>query len=418
MVAVYDLDLYEFQADAVELDGTVKAKQKNVLLSGTGAGKSFLGAFILTRWCAGGNPRDEYYAVGPTRTHLRQNLWKEFRFMLTRFGFREDRHYEYNRTDLTITMFHNGVVIYGKTADAPGTMQGTHVKGVVADEMGMYTAEAWHVIQQRCSFNKAVLWVCTTPYSWNFLKKDLYDPWLASGKDHPEINVFQVPSISNPFFPLDEYEKAKRNFPRWKFDMFYRGMFTRPAGLVYSDYTTTTIPLANPVRTFAGFDYGYNNPASIVWIIEDGRGNYQIQRVWKKSQADHDVLASAMKSTRCEYYGDPSAAGVINEMKKRGISIEPGKNDVMAGIGVVDSMFRTGRLTILEGETSDLIEELGLYSWQTDGSGEPVEKIEKSNDHTCDALRYAIFTGMGENRAHTAVHSGGVLQTIRETARF
>jgi len=284
--------------------------------------------------------------------------------------------------------------------------------------MGMYTAEAWHVIQQRCSFNKAVLWVCTTPYSWNFLKKDLYDPWLASGKDHPEINVFQVPSISNPFFPLDEYEKAKRNFPRWKFDMFYRGMFTRPAGLVYSDYTTTTIPLANPVRTFAGFDYGYNNPASIVWIIEDGRGNYQIQRVWKKSQADHDVLASAMKSTRCEYYGDPSAAGVINEMKKRGISIEPGKNDVMAGIGVVDSMFRTGRLTILEGETSDLIEELGLYSWQTDGSGEPVEKIEKSNDHTCDALRYAIFTGMGENRAHTAVHSGGVLQTIRETARF
>lgn len=416
MVAIVDIDLYAFQAGALGLTEVVIPKQKNVLLSGTGAGKSFLGSFILARWCSEGE--GEYYAVGPTRGHLKQNLWKEFRKMLSRFGFEEGEHYDYNRVDLQITMRHNAVVIYGKTADAPNTMQGTHVKGIVADEMGMYSAEAWHVIQQRCSLNKAELWVCTTPYSWNFLKKDLYDPWLESGKEHPEINVFQVPSIANPFFPLDEYEKAKKNLPLWKFNMFYRGMFTRPSGLVYSEYQITDVPLSPVVRVFAGMDYGNTNPSAIVWIAEDGRGRYQVIKTWKKTHAGISGLDEQMKQQRCRYYMDPSAGGIIDELKKLGNTVGPAKNDVFAGITSVEGLFLSGRLTILECACADLIEELGLYSYQTDGNGEPVEKIDKNNDHVCDALRYAIFSGRSDGARPRVSHDNYVLQSIRETARY
>jgi len=35
---------------------------------------------------------------------------------------------------------------------------------------------------------------------------------------------------------LAEYERAKRTLPAWKFEMFYNGNFSRPAGLIYEDY--------------------------------------------------------------------------------------------------------------------------------------------------------------------------------------
>jgi len=414
-VSSVHVELYPFQADLLR-----RTKPVVAAISGTGSGKSYTGSWRLLLWLLEGPRGARCAATGPTLGMLKANLWREFMARIAEVGLVEDRDYTYNRTALEITLTSRGTSVIGRTMDKPSTMQGSHLHGVVADEAGLYTSEAWHVIQQRVSLYKGQIFLPSTPYSWNFLKKEIYDPWLASGKNHETIDVLQISSLANPNFPVEEYERAKRNLPKWKFDMFYRGMFTRPSGLVYSDYSVISTRLSPCVRVFAGVDYGFNNPTSVVWVSEDGRGNYQIFRVVKRSRMGMDDIAGALASERCRYYGDPSAAGVWDEMKKRGHMISPAKNDVMSGITVVDSLFRSGRLTILQdGEgVQDLVEELGLYSWQTDASGEPVEKIEKSNDHACDALRYALFTGMGENRAHKAVHNGGVLQTIRETARF
>lgn len=408
-------ELYPFQIDLLQRTKAIVAA-----ISGTGSGKSYTGSIRLLLWLLQGPHGARYGATGPTLGMLKANLWREFVARLADVGLVEDRDYVYNRTALEITLIGRGTTIIGRTMDKPSTMQGSHLHGVVADEAGLYTAEAWHVIQQRVSLYKGQIFITSTPYSWNFLKKEIYDPWLASGKNHESIDVLQISSLANPNFPREEYERAKMNLPRWKFDMFYRGMFTRPSGLVYGEYQVISTRLQPVVRIFAGQDYGFNNPSAIVWISEDGRGNYQVFRVWKKSHASYDVISEAMTAERCRYYHDPSSAGVIDELKRKGHMITAAKNDVMAGIGVVDGLFRSGRLTIWQdGEVvSDLLEELGLYSWQTDGSGEPIEKIDKSNDHACDALRYGLFTGISERTAQRATYGANPLASIRETARY
>ncbi|NCC37021.1 MAG: hypothetical protein EOM24_34185, partial [Chloroflexia bacterium] len=281
-------ELYPFQIDLLQRTKSIVAA-----ISGTGSGKSYTGSLRLLLWLLEGPRGARYGATGPTLGMLKANLWREFVARLSDVGLREDRDYVYNRTALEITLIGRGTTVLGRTMDKPSTMQGSHLHGVVADEAGLYTAEAWHVIQQRVSLYKGQIFITSTPYSWNFLKKEIYDPWLESGKDHENIDVLQISSLANPNFPREEYERAKANLPRWKFDMFYRGMFTRPSGLVYEEYQVISTRLTPIVRIFAGQDYGFHNPSAIVWISEDGRGNYQVFRVWRKARASHATISEA-----------------------------------------------------------------------------------------------------------------------------
>lgn len=409
------VELYPFQAALLACRAPIVAA-----ISGTGSGKSYTGSWRLLLWLLDGPRGARYGATAPTLGMLKANLWREFVMRLGEAGLVEDRDYVYNRTALEVTLTGRGTAIIGRTMDKPSTMQGSHLHGLVADEAGLYTPDAWHVIQQRCSLYHGQIFITSTPYSWNFLKTEIYDPWVEANKAHDTIEVFQISSLANPNFPRDEYDRAKKNLPQWKFDMFYNGRFTRPSGLVYGDFQVIKIPLVPVMRVLAGADYGHSNPSAIVWASDDGRGNYQVFRCWKKSHAGFDALSDQMKRERCRYYGDPAAPGVWDDMKRRGHMVTAARNDVNAGIGMVDAMFRSGRLTILEGGEGcdDLLDELATYSYQTDASGEPIEKIEKSNDHLCDALRYLVLSGVPTNGRAQAVHGASVLQSIRETARF
>ena len=85
--------------------------------------------------------------------------------------------------------------------------------------------------------------------------------------------MIRFDSIENPAFPRREFERARAALPRWKFDLFYRAIFTRPAGLVYSSFDQTrhkmprfSIPPEWP--RFMGLDFGGVNTAAIFFAEE------------------------------------------------------------------------------------------------------------------------------------------------------
>jgi hypothetical protein len=73
----------------------------------------------------------------------------------------------------------------------------------------------------------------TTVYNLGWIKAVLYDKWR---RGDPEIKVVHFDSIENPQFPRAEWESAKASLPDWKFQMFYRGRYTKPAGAIYDCY--------------------------------------------------------------------------------------------------------------------------------------------------------------------------------------
>jgi len=67
---------------------------------------------------------------------------------------------------------------------------------------------------------------------------------------------------------------------------------------------------------------------------------------------------------------------------------------VLAGIAMLDTMFRTKKLFVFD-NLPKLRDELESYHWLVDKQENITDRPTKDNDHLIDALRYAIYTYSG-----------------------
>jgi hypothetical protein len=206
----------------------------------------------------------------------------------------------------------------------------------------------------------------------------------------------------NPRFPKDEYLRTKATMAGWKHAMFYDGEFTRPAGLIYSDFSDTEnvvkdfeIPPEWPRRV--GVDFGAVNTAT-VWIAEDPAT--LVEYVYL---ATHEGGLTTKEHTRkaTERASGSNvvawAGGAASEEQQRwdwsaeGVPVlRPLIGDVEAGIDRVIEFVKTRRLKVFT-SCRGLLEEFGMYARELDDRGEPTEKIrDKASFHLLDALRYGV----------------------------
>ena len=80
----------------------------------------------------------------------------------------------------------------------------------------------------------------TTLYELGWLKTEIYDRWKAGDET---IEWIEVDALENPVFPRAEYERQKKLLPVWKFNMLYRGMYEKPAGLIYDSFNGPIKPV-------------------------------------------------------------------------------------------------------------------------------------------------------------------------------
>ena len=122
-----------------------------------------------------------------------------------------------------------------RSASSEGGLESATIKAAVLDECGQddFRITAWEAVQRRLSLSRGRALGTTTPYNLGWLKQQVYDRWRGGD---PDYSVVQFRSIDNPAFPRAEYDRAKATLPAWKFQMFYNGQFSRPAGLIYEDF--------------------------------------------------------------------------------------------------------------------------------------------------------------------------------------
>jgi len=234
-----------------------------------------------------------------------------------------------------------------------------------------------------------------------WLKQEIYDKWR---KGDPDYQVIQFASTMNPSFPKVEYDRAKRTLPTWKFEMFYNGEFSHPAGLIYEDFPGENgVLLVHPFDIpatwprWVGIDFGAVHTA-LIWIAQDpDRDIYYAYREsleGNMSTKEHVARAKERASGQniVRWQG-----GAASETQQRmdwysaGIDVkEPGIRDVEAGIDRVIQLFKTKRLFVFE-TLLGLRDELGTYSRVLDDNGQPTERIkDKETFHRIDALRYCV----------------------------
>lgn len=363
-------------------------------IAGTQGGKTTFGPWWLHREIERCGPGD-YLAVSATYDLFKLKMLPE---MLRVFGTYIPG-WEYHKTDRVI--HNNGTRIILRAATSEGGLESATAKAAWLDECGQddFGLGAWEAVQRRLSLSQGRVLGSTTVYNLGWLYTEVYRRWRDGD---PDFYVTQFESIMNPSFPVEEFERARRTLPKWKFEMQYRGNFTRPAGMIYEDYDENihriaprNIPPEFPV--YVGIDPGAVNTAGI-WIAQDPVKNvyYLFRETLEgdKTTKQHARQALDFASQRNVIAW---ALGAKSETQQRmdwidaGVPVqEPEVSDVEGGIDRVIELFKTKRLFIFS-DCTGILDEIGTYSRELDEYGQPTEKIKnKERYHRLDALRYCV----------------------------
>ncbi|HYF40711.1 MAG TPA: hypothetical protein VD930_13535 [Gemmatimonadales bacterium] len=369
------------------------------MLAGTQSGKTSFGPLWLLREIGFKGPGD-YLAVTSTFKLFKLKMLPEFLRI-----FEHTLHlgqwrgsewvFEFDRDDTRI--------IFGSASNSE-SLESATAKGAWLDEVGQddFKLASWEAILRRLSLHEGRVLGTTTLYNLGWLKQEIYDPWRAGD---PDIDVIQFDSILNPLFPQTEYDRAKRTLPDWKFSLFYKGQYEKPAGLIYRDFIDQyreegghkVRPFDLPAEwpRWSGVDFGGVNTAT-VWLAKDPAVNvyylYHESLEGGKASKEHAAIAQrkAAGVNMVAWWGGAKSEGQWRmDWNAAGVNVqEPPVSDVEAGIDRIISLFRTSRLYIFD-TCKGVIDELGTYSRELDERNEPTEKIkDKETFHRLDALRY------------------------------
>lgn len=368
-----------------------------VMLAGTQGGKTCYGVHWLYDVIKAKGPGD-YLAITATFPLLKLKMLPEFLYVfetVLKLG-------TFKESDKVFT-FHDGQtrVIFG-SATNPESIESATAKAAWLDEAGQqqFKREAWEAIQRRLSIHQGRALFTTTLYGLGWLKTEIYDRWVAGDKD---IEVIQFDSLTNPSFPREEYERARSILPRWKFNLFYKGQYDKPAGLIYDAFDTATckiarFPIPKEWPRFSGHDFGGANPAAMFYAQDPATGYFYAYQEYLpgggRSTAEH---VEEFKKITADTTVVKRAGGSHQEEEIRqgytahGWPIqEPKIRDVEAGIDRVYALHKLNKLFVFNDLYAYLDEKLS-YSRKLDDNYNPTEEIEdKSSYHLMDSERYIL----------------------------
>jgi len=298
------------------------------------------------------------------------------------------------------------------SADRPGGLEGGQIDFAWIDEGGQLKYESWVAIRGRLGVKMSRALITTTPYSRNWLYYNFLKMFKVGDKMY---FVKQWHSITNPGYPLAEYEAAKREMSPQRFAMRYEAEFMKLSGLVYPDMDRCFRPArdipqipAGVGERVGGIDFGWNDPFAagsgiltpMDYTIPD---TLIITRERYKRQCSIEVHAkNLVKGTR--YYADPSEPEQIRKLRLAGIDVKPNKiRSIQAGIDLVNARIYSDRL-IISDECIAAKAESTEYQYpqeedQTSGE-EPIPGFEHAMDYirycVCGIDRHKLSKRMGE----------------------
>ncbi|UWM52081.1 PBSX family phage terminase large subunit [Streptomyces carpaticus] len=322
------------------------------------------------------------------------------------------KHVHHTRGATTATILGRTVHLIG-AADtrAEGRLRGLTAQLAYVDEATLVPEGFWTQLLARLSTPGARLLATTNPDSpRHWLKVGYLDraheldlrAWHFKLRDNPSLSPAYVAALSAEYVGL------------WRRRMI-DGAWVVAEGAVYdmwdeSRHVVTELP---PMRRLlgVGIDYGTTNPfaAILLGLGADGR-------LYAVSEWRHDSRAAHRQMTDAQYsqavrawldglgaepewtFVDPSAASFHRQLwEDRHPGVAKAKNEVLDGIRSVSSALAAG-LLLVHDSCAGLLAELPGYSWDPTATAQGEDRPIKANDHSVDALRYAVHSTAHEWR--------------------
>ncbi|GAA1977346.1 PBSX family phage terminase large subunit [Kitasatospora viridis] len=302
-------------------------------------------------------------------------------------------------------------VLGANDAQAEPKVRGLTCAGAYVDEATTLPKSFFDQLVARCSVPGARIF-CTTnpdnPSHW-FRKEYLLRPaetrlrsWHFTLDDNPALDPEYVSALKSTYTGL------------W-YQRFILGRWVQSEGAIYdmwdpSRHIVDTLP-AMARWTAVGIDYGTTNPFAALLLGHGIDG-----RLYVASEYRHDSRATQRQLTDAQYstavqkwlgdqrvrpewlFVDPSAASFMTQLWSDGVTnLAKANNAVVDGIRSVSTALGADLLSVHRSCTG-LLDELPGYAWDDTAAAKGEDKPIKKDDHSVDALRYAVHSTAHEWR--------------------
>jgi len=234
--------------------------------------------------------------------------------------------------------------------------------------------------------------------------------------------------------PKDYIEELRKNYPTVWFNRYVLGGWDQIDEMVFSEFRER-IHIKDPFvipkswQSIIGFDYGFKNPASLIWLALDYDGNLVIYDEWYEAEKlIPDISMASMRHGQKLVIADYSikspgrdGRSIWTELLDHGMKLLESNKDKLANITLVNQLLKQQRLTITS-NCVNLIREIKGYKWKRLKLGSDKnmpEEVVKKDDHAIDALMYGIaylFGGKSEDPSKS--HLFKSLQSYTERIDF
>lgn len=223
-----------------------------------------------------------------------------------------------------------------------------------------------------------------------------------------QYEYFGAITSDNIYLPIEYVNELLTQYPeRWLKRYFYND-WANFEGLVYSEYLESrnleTAYHPTGKETFIiGYDYGYRNPACLLFCAVDYDGVLHVYDEWYEPET---LISEQVKQLKQSLYwkqayklADPSidkvqrdGRSVHDEWTSYGVWWNPANNDVRQGIDRVNQMLKEGKIKVSK-KCVNFRREIGDYIWKQLKIGQARNEYEepvKKGDHAMDTLRYIV----------------------------
>ncbi|GGY28043.1 PBSX family phage terminase large subunit [Streptomyces xanthochromogenes] len=301
-------------------------------------------------------------------------------------------------------------LIGASDARSEGRLRGLTASVAYADEITLLPEPFFVQLLARLSVPGAILLGTTNPDGpRHWLKAQYLDrqheldlrSWHFQLADNPALSPEYVAALAAEYTGL------------WRRRMIL-GEWCVAEGAVYDAYdeqrhVVDTLPAMR--RYWAGVDYGTSNPFSMVLLGlgEDGRlyavGEWRHDSRAERRQMTDAAYSRAVRDWLDEQgiapewtFIDPSAASFSTQLWADGYAgVARANNAVGDGIRSVANLLDSGRL-LIHRSCEGLLAEFPSYVWDDAAAARGEDRPVKANDHSLDALRYAVHSTAHEWR--------------------
>lgn len=261
------------------------------------------------------------------------------------------------------------------------------------EEAQNVSAKSWEVLIPTIRKDKSEIWISFNP---NLQTDATYQRFIVNTPNNAIIK--QVNWRDNPFF--NETLNAERlALKAVDMDMYLHVWEGQPrisskAQVMHGKWEIKELNPSPNLVPYFGADWGFIDPTALIkCYIIDNRFLY-IDSEFYGIGYDISELPKAFlgvkDSKNYNIIADSARPEIINFMRKAGFNIHPsikGKGSVKDGIALIRSFERI----YINPKCENTIREFSLYSYKVDRlSGEITPELIDKDNHTIDALRYAL----------------------------